>query len=268
MTTRGRNRRIPAPPIVEPAASVRYSFNFIFIVIYFLRAIAHLNARAGSRGSRFTPVFFSTVRDGLAKARAPRPRAAHLSLRTPKNLVSRDGSGNTFSLPYMVYLQEVIIPRSRERGLILCKLSTNAVQAPHELPLDRNASRYTQCRVRKQSNECESEKRLVKSQRSGVALTERGGSWGLDGSCFAAIAAERPLCAHETISTIFFQPVASTGLYQFVRNFRSILEHVSFRSPSHFVRLHGKTHRLFFSGRSSNGTASIWTAFLYARSRT
>ena len=130
------------------------------------------------------------------------------------------------------YLQEVIIPRSRERGLILCKLSTNAVQAPHELPLDRNASRYTQCRVRKQSNECESEKRLVKSQRSGVALTERGGSWGLDGSCFAAIAAERPLCPNETISPIFFQPFASTGLYQLVRNFRSILEHVSFRSPS------------------------------------
>ena len=86
----------------KPHPSVRYSFNFIFIVIYFLRAIAHLNARAGSRGSRFTPGFFSTVRDGLAKARAPRPRAAHLSLCTPKNLVSRDGSGNTFSLPYMV----------------------------------------------------------------------------------------------------------------------------------------------------------------------
>ena len=49
---------------------------------------------------------------------------------------------------------------------------------PTDLPLDRNASRYTQCRVRKRSNECESEKRLVKSQRSGVALTERGGSWG------------------------------------------------------------------------------------------
>ena len=79
---------------------------------------------------------------------------------------------------------------------------------------------HTQCRVRKQSNECESETRLVKSQRSGVALTERGGSWGLDRSCFAVITAERPLCPHGTLS----------------------------RSPSKFFRLHGKTHRLFFFG--------------------
>ena len=93
-------------PFIEkkphPAASVRYSFNFVFIVIYFLRAIAHLNARAGLRGSRFTPVVFSTIRDGLAKARAPRPRAGQLSLCTPDNLVSRNGSGNTFLLPYMI----------------------------------------------------------------------------------------------------------------------------------------------------------------------
>ncbi|CAN0433335.1 unnamed protein product [Ascophyllum nodosum] len=40
---------------------------------------------------------------------------------------------------------------------------------------------YTQCRVRKQSNECESEKRLAKSQRSGVALTEYGARGALAG---------------------------------------------------------------------------------------
>ena len=135
---------------------------------------------------------------------------------------------------------------------------------PHELPLDHNASRYGQCRVRKQSNECESEKRLVKSQRSGVALTERGGSWDLDGSCFAAIAAERPLCPHETISTIFFQPFASTGLYQFVRNFRSILEHVSICSPSQFVRLHGKPYRLFFRAGAQMEPHRFGQDFLHA----
>ena len=79
---------------------------------------------------------------------------------------------------------------------------------------------YTQCGVRKQRYECKSETRLVKSQRSGGALTERGGFWGLDGSCFAFIAAERLLCPHGTLS----------------------------RSPSKIVRLHGETHRLLFFG--------------------
>ena len=143
------------------------------------------------------------------------------------------------------------MPHSRERGLILCKLSTLCRTGPTRAPARPQCpADYTQCRVRNQSSGCESEKRLVKSQWSGVAITERGGSWGLDGSCFAAIAAERPLWPHETISTIFFQPFASMGLFQFVRNFRSILEHVSIRSPSQFVRLHGKTHRLLFSGHA------------------
>ena len=185
---------------------------------------------------------------------------------------------------------------------------TDPVQAIDPMPYRPHTSSrstampadYTQCRVRKQSNEFESETRIVKSQRSGVALTERGGSWGLDGSCFAAIAAERPLCPHETISIIFFQPFASTGLYQFVRSFRSILEHVSIRSPSQFVRLHGKPYRLFFRAgarmephqfghifcctrdRASEASFAFfcylpprvglrltaWTYFLYARSRT
>ena len=132
----------------------------------------------------------------------------------------RDGSGNNFSLPYMILSTRGKLPRSRERGLILCKLSTLCRTGPHELPLDRNACRYTLCRVRKQSKECESENRLVKSQRSGVALTERGGSWGLGGSCIAAIAAERPLCPHGIIPAIFFQPEPMCGIP------------ASFRSPS------------------------------------
>ena len=240
-------------------------FLLIFIFCARSRISTHEPVRGGSAPHQFVlaPFEMDSLRHEHRDLGLPIYPCAHLRIWSRETVPATLLRYRTW-----VYLQEVIIPRSRERGLILRKLSTNAVQAPHELPLDRNASRYTQCRVRKQSNECESEKRLVKSQRSGVALTERGGSWGFDGSCFAAIAAERPLCPHETISTTFFQPFASTGLYQFVRNFRSILEHVSFRSPSHFVRLHGKTHRLFFSGRSSNGTASIWTAFLYARSRT
>ena len=45
---------------------------------------------------RCTSFFSSTVRNGLARVRAPRPRAAQLSLCTPEKLVSRDGSGSTF----------------------------------------------------------------------------------------------------------------------------------------------------------------------------
>ena len=51
---------------------------------------------------------------------------------------------------------------------------------------------YTQCRVRKQSNKCESEKRLVKSQRSGVALTEYGARGALGGPCITAKHRLRP----------------------------------------------------------------------------
>ena len=92
---------------------------------------------------------------------------------------------------------------------------------------------YTQCQVRKQSNECESEKRLVKSQRSGVALTEYGARGALAGRALPTSTA----CVRKTVlpprdyinsfaftirspsrehaSIIFFG--SELGLYQFVR---------------------------------------------------
>ena len=111
---------------------------------------------------------------------------------------------------------------------------------PTEPPFDRNASRYAQCRVRKRSNECVSEKRLVKSQRLGVALTERGGSWGPRRFVH--------LPPSTACGRIFFGP--ELELYQI-------------RSPSQFVRLHANTHRLFF--RAGAGTMSNSLAFTFVR---
>ena len=93
-------------PFIEkkphPVGSVRHYFNFFNFEIYFnLRA-----EREFWHASRLAGVllchqfFFSTVRDGLARARAPWPRAAQLSLCTPENLVSRDDSGSTLSVPH------------------------------------------------------------------------------------------------------------------------------------------------------------------------
>ena len=86
---------------------------------------------------------------------------------------------------------------------------------------------YTQCRVRKQSNECESEKRLVKSQRSGVALTEYGARGALAGRALPTSTA----CGRKTV----LPPRDYINSFAF-----------TIRSPSHFVRLHGKPHRLLF----------------------
>ena len=108
-----------------------------------------------------------------------------------------------------------------------------ALLAPREPPLDRMPAEYTQCRVRKQSNECESGKRFVKSQRSGVALTEYGARGALAGRALPTSTA----CGRKTVlpprdyinsfafticspsrehaSIIFFGP--ELGLYQFVR---------------------------------------------------
>ena len=72
---------------------------------------------------------------------------------------------------------------------------------------------YTQCRVRKQSNECESEKRLVKSQRSGVALTEYGARGALAGRALptrTACGRKTALPSRENTSIIFFRTGAWT----------------------------------------------------------
>ena len=122
---------------------------------------------------------------------------------------------------------------------------------------------YTQCRVRKQSNECESEKRLAKSQRSGVALTEYGARGALAGRALptsTACGRNTVLPSGDCINSFAFTIRSPSQFVRLHGNmhrsfFRAGAGTISIRSPSQFVRLHGNTHRLFFSGWSSNGTA-------------
>ena len=116
---------------------------------------------------------------------------------------------------------------------------------------------YTQCRARKQSNECESENRLVKSQRSGVALTEYGAREALPGRALPTSTA----CGRKTvlpsrdyiISSAFTirspsrehaSIIFSGRSWDYINSFAFTI-----RSPS---REHAS---IIFSGRSSNGTA-------------
>ena len=116
---------------------------------------------------------------------------------------------------------------------------------PTEPPFDRNASRYAQCRVRKRSNKCGSENRLVKSQRSGVALTERGGSWGPRRFVH--------LPPSTACGRIIFGP--ELGLYQnslaftaqILSTYRSVRLHNSFTCMGNRID--------YFSSGSSDGTA-------------
>ena len=59
--------------------------------------------------------FLRTVREGLVRTRASRPRAAQLSLCTPEHLVSRDSSDSTLSVLYRSYPHEELQPDSSER---------------------------------------------------------------------------------------------------------------------------------------------------------
>ena len=88
---------------------------------------------------------------------------------------------------------------------------------------------YTQCRVRKQSTECESEKRLVKCQRPGLALTEIRGSWDLGGSCCHQ---HRSRPNDRFAFTDYIHHIFSTESH--VYNFRSVFEHAQ------SVLLHGR----------------------------
>ena len=97
------------------------------------------------------------------------------------------------------------------------------------------------------------------------------GSWDLGGSGIAASTAcgrttalpsgthvrnFRSVLEHASIrspSRDYIYHISSTESH--VQHFRSVFEHASIRSPS------WKTHQLFVSGRSSNGTASMGTRF-------
>ena len=72
-----------------------FIFHFLFILNFCTRRTSF--ARGGPASHQ---LFFSTVGDGLARARAPRPRAAQLYLCTPENLASRDDSGSTLLVLY------------------------------------------------------------------------------------------------------------------------------------------------------------------------
>ena len=71
--------------------------------ILFFRAHASFGARAGSRGSSFAPAFFEALFEIGSHGYEHRDPGLHnLSLCTRENLTSRDGSGSTFSVPYMI----------------------------------------------------------------------------------------------------------------------------------------------------------------------
>ena len=163
----------------HPVGLVRHSFNFNFFKFYFnLRALAHSGARADPREPDFAPSFLSTVRDRIDTGASTDTAGCTVILVHAGEL----GLARRFR---QYPLGTVLILSTRGTIASLVGTRTDPVQTidqcrtgPTELPFDRNASRYAQCRVRKRSNECETQKRLVKSQRSGVALTERGGFWG------------------------------------------------------------------------------------------
>ena len=114
---------------------------------------------------------------------------------------------------------------------------------------------YTQCRVRKRSNECESEKRLVKRQWLGIALTvcRARGTLAVHAAASTARGRTTALPSRDNIYHIF--PTESH-----VQNFRSVFEHAQ------SVRLHGKIHRLFF--RTGARTESHqWRPYFCTRDR-
>ena len=157
---------------------------YCYFILLFI--FENFGARAGSRGSRFGPTFFKhRWRWARTSTNAEIP-AAQLSLCTSEVLASRDGSGSTFLVPYMILSTRGNYSRSNGRGTDPVHLSTlcstgptRAPVRPHAQPIIPSAS------LRKRSNECESEKQLVKCQRLGIALTEIRCSWDLGGSCIA-----------------------------------------------------------------------------------
>ena len=108
---------------------------------------------------------------------------------------------------------------------------------------------YTQWRVRKQSNECGSEKRLVKRQWLGIALTVCGtrGTLAVHAATSTARGRTTALPSRD-ISTIFFQPRAMC---------RISAQFLSRLNPFAFT---GKRID-YFPGRSSNGITSMGTRF-------
>ena len=76
-------------PFIEktphPVGSVKVLF-FSFLFFY----VCARRTRFARGGPASHQLFFSTVGDGLARARAPGPQAAQLSLCTPETLVSPD----------------------------------------------------------------------------------------------------------------------------------------------------------------------------------
>ena len=126
----------------------------------------------------------------------------------------------------------------------MCSTVPTRAPARTQCPAD-----YTQCRVRKQSNECESEKRLVKRQWLGIALTVYGARGTLAVHAATNIAHGRTTALpSQDISTIFFQPRA---ICKISAQFLSTLNPFAFR---------GKRID-YFSGRSSSRIVSMGTRF-------
>ena len=93
---------------------------------------------------------------------------------------------------------------------------------------------YVQCRVQKRSNECESEKRLVKRQWLGIALTVCG--------------ARGTLAVHAAASNARGRTTALAS--------RDYIYHIL---PT--IRLHGTISNHFFFGPGLEQKLTIWTRF-------
>ena len=93
------------PAIYREEAAPGWFGKVLFFIFYFkiyfnLRAAREFRRTSLSAGLLLHSSVLRTVREGLARAREPRPQAVQLSLCTPENLVSRDGSDRTLSVLY------------------------------------------------------------------------------------------------------------------------------------------------------------------------
>ena len=124
--------------------------SILFGIAVFFCARARARARESRELAREGPALheiLSTVRDGLAKTRAPEPRTAQLSLCKPEKLVSPDFWRYPLgtALLFRQYPLGTVSPRRTTAGLrrtrnqILYSQSNFAAQAPTSSPFERNA---------------------------------------------------------------------------------------------------------------------------------
>ena len=133
-------------------------------------------------GSCLHEIFGASVRDGLAKERAPKPRAAQLSLCKPEKLVSPDvlvilsWYHTLLFRQYPGYCTDGISPRNQTLHRTIELRSSSPPRSPRSGAM---SIRYSQHRLSKSevTIDCYSKKRSRPSPWSGSALTGTR-AWG------------------------------------------------------------------------------------------